>query len=244
MLPIFQDLIQQYPRLVNLNDPLWRLTNLYWIRDKSGNRVKFSPNWAQKILLEDLHPLKIVLKCRQIGITTFFSLLLLDKALFEENIQCGIIAQTFDDASNIFKDKLKFAFDCLDPAIRPFFKLQGDSAKELSFAHGSKIRVGTSLRSTTLQYLHISEFGKICCKDPERALEVVTGSLQTVSSGQHIYIESTAEGSQGFYHDMVQRAFSQEKSGVPFSFMDYKPYFFPWWKEPDYSMDINETSRA
>jgi hypothetical protein len=163
---------------------------------------------------------------------------LLDKALFEQNIQCGIIAQTFDDASNIFKDKLKFAFDCLDPAIRPFFKLQGDSAKELSFAHGSKIRVGTSLRSATLQYLHISEFGKVCCKDPERALEVVTGSLQTVSAGQNIYIESTAEGSQGYFHDMCIRAFDQERTKAPFGEMDFKPFFFPWWKnKEEYSLN-------
>ena len=162
---------------------------------------------------------------------------MLDKALFETNVQCGIIAQTFDDASNIFKDKLKFAFDCLHPGLRPYFKLQGDSAKELSFDNGSKIRVGTSLRSSTLQYLHISEFGKVCSKDPERALEIVTGSLQTVSAGKNIYIESTAEGKQGFFFDMTQKAFDHEKSGKDFTDMDFKPFFFPWWKHPEYVLN-------
>lgn len=131
---------------------------------------------------------------------------------------------------------MKYAYDCLDPAVKPFFKLIGDSAKELSFAHGSKIRVGTSLRSSTLQYLHISEFGKICAKDPERALEVMTGSLQTVTAGQNIYIESTAEGKEGFFFDMTQRAFEQEKKNILFTPMDFKPFFFPWWKESTYTL--------
>lgn len=178
-----------------------------------------------------------MLKCRQIGITTYFSLYLLDKVLWENNINCGIIAQTFDDGTRIFKDKLKYAFDNLDPRIRPLFRIIGDSAKELAFTHGSVIRVGTSLRSSTLQYLLISEFGKICAKDPERAREIITGSLQTVHVGQHIFVESTAEGSEGYFHDMCMRAFIQEKEGEPFGKMDFKPFFFPWYKEPSYRLE-------
>lgn len=199
--------------------------------------MKFNLNWAQQELATDPHPLKIVLKCRQIGITTYFSLLLLDKVLFEDNMSCGIIAQTFDDGTRIFKDKLKYAFDNLDPRLRPYFRIVGDSAKELAFTNGSVIRVGTSLRSSTLQYLLISEFGKICAKDPERAREIITGSIQTVHIGQHIFIESTAEGSEGFFFDMCQRAFDQKKAGKPLGLMDYRPFFFPWYKEPSYTLD-------
>lgn len=178
-----------------------------------------------------------MLKCRQIGITTFFSIYLLDQVLWNDNLQAGIIAQTLEDASNIFKDKLKFAFDHLHPAIRPLFKPVGDSAKELAFSHGSVIRVGTSLRSSTLQYLHISEFGKTCAKDPERAREVVTGSLNTVHAGQHVFVESTAEGKEGYFYDMCREAELHATSGRPLGALDFKFRFFPWHRHPGYILN-------
>lgn len=231
------ELIDKYPELAKLNDENWRLSNLYSIKDPYGNKVKFKPNWAQKELLDNLYQCNIVLKARQLGITTLFCIYLLDKVLWKPNIQAGIIAHTLDDAQNIFVDKLKFAFDSLHPAIRPLFRTVGDSAKELSFSHGSVIRVGTSLRSSTLQYLHISEFGKICAKYPEKAREVITGALNTVHPGQFIIIESTAEGQEGAYYDMCQEAFRKHKEKEKFGEMDFHPFFFPWWKHPSYILN-------
>lgn len=220
-----------------MGNQLWRLNNLYSIKDPHGHKIIFKPNWAQNELLKNLHHCNIILKARQLGITTFFSIYFLDQVLWKENIQAGIIAHTLDDAQNIFVDKLKFAFDHLHPDIRPMFKTVGDSAKELSFAHGSVIRVGTSLRSSTLQYLHVSEFGKICAKYPEKAREVITGALNTVHPGQNIAIESTAEGSEGKFYDMTQIAFSMQKNNKKFGVTDFYPFFFPWFKHPNYSLD-------
>ncbi len=235
-----EEIIRKTPELQYLKDPIWRINNLYYIRDTTGKRQKFKLNWAQKELLENENPCKIILKCRQIGITTFFSLYFLDKVLWNDNIQAGIIAQTLDDASNIFKDKLKYAFDHLHPALRALFKTVGDSAKELAFSHGSVIRVGTSLRSSTLQYLHISEFGKICAKDPEKAREIITGSLNTVHMGQSIVIESTAEGKEGYFYDMCQRSFKHNTENKEFGPLDFKPFFFPWWKHPEYTIGVKK----
>ncbi len=201
-------------------------------------------NWAQKILWEERHNCEIILKARQLGITTFFCIFLLDNVLWKNNVHAGIVAHTLEDSSNIFRDKLKYAFDQLHPNIRELFKSVGDSAKELSFSHGSTIRVGTSLRSSTLQYLHVSEFGKICARYPERAREVITGSLNTVHAGQNIYIESTAEGKEGHFYEMCQEA-QKEK---PKSNLDFKFFFFPWWKHAEYfqntpctiSSDLND----
>ena len=72
-----------------------------------------------------------------------------------------------------------------------------DSADTLTFGNNSSIRVSTSMRSGTLQYLHVSEFGKICAQAPEKAREIVTGALNTVEAGQFVVIESTAEGQEG-----------------------------------------------
>jgi hypothetical protein len=191
-------------------------------------------NWAQKELYDNLHNFDIILKARQLGITTFFSIYLLDKVLWGENVQAGIIAHTLDDASNIFRDKLKYAFDQLHPNIRKLFRTVGDSAKELAFSHGSIIRVGTSLRSSTLQYLHVSEFGKICAKYPERAREIITGSLNTVHEGQCIFIESTAEGKEGYFYDMCQEA----EKATKLTSLDFKFFFFPWWKHAEYTIGM------
>ena len=37
-----------------LRDREWRLRNLYWIVDKDGNKVRFSPNHTQRRLLASL----------------------------------------------------------------------------------------------------------------------------------------------------------------------------------------------
>ena len=222
---------------MKLSDQKWRLSNLYSIKDKQGNKIKFKPNWAQQELLHDTHPCHIVLKARQLGITTFYCVKLLDHVLWEDHKQCGIIAHTLTDAQSLFVDKLKFTFDHLHPALRAIFKPIGDSAKELRFDHGSTIRVGTSLRSSTLNYLHISELGKICAKYPEKAREVVSGALQTLAPGQHCYIESTAEGREGHYHDLCMKGLKKKQNGEELGILDYSFHFFPWHKEADYSLD-------
>lgn len=68
-----------------------------------------------------------------------------------------------------------------------------DSADTLTFGNNSSLRVSTSMRSGTLQLLHVSEFGKICAQYPDKAREIVTGALNTVEAGQFVVIESTAE---------------------------------------------------
>lgn len=193
-------------------------------------------NWAQKELYDGLHNFNLILKARQLGITTFFSVYLLDKVLWNSNVQCGIIAHTLDDAQNIFQDKLKYAFDQLHPAVRKLFRAVGDSSKELAFTHGSVIRVGTSLRGSTLQYLHISEFGKICSKYPERAREIITGSLNTVHAGQFIAIESTAEGKEGYFYELCKKA--KEYGNKALGPLDFKFFFFPWWRHPEYTIGM------
>lgn len=231
-LGVLSRIAKQTPNKQLLENRNWRLHNLYWIKNAQGERVKFAPNWAQKILLQDSHPCKVVLKARQLGITTFCCLLHLDSVLFEDNMQAGIIAHTLDDATNIFEDKIKYPFDHIHPEIRKLFIPTGDSSKELAFAHKSAIRVGTSLRSSTNQYLHISEFGKICAKNPEKAREVVTGALNTIHVGQSCIIESTAEGKDGYFYNMCQKAMNNP----PVSPLDFKFFFFPWHKHAEYSI--------
>lgn len=217
----------------NIKSEKWRLNNLYYVKDENGNKVKFKLNWAQKLFYVGLWYLNIVLKARQLGMTTFIQIFMLDRCLFNSNINAGVIAHNREDAQKFFKDKIKFAYDNLPDILKKTVTASNDSANELSFSNGSSIRVGTSLRSGTYQYLHISEFGKICAKYPDKAEEIVTGALNTVHSGQFIFIESTAEGDYGRFYDMCQDAMREET----LSKLDYKFFFFPWYEHPSYRID-------
>lgn len=165
-----------------LHNAQWRLNNLYYIVDKRGNKVKFKLNWAQEALYNEMWYCNVILKARQLGISTFVCLLFLDRCLFNSNQSAGIIAHTVEDAQQIFR-RVKFAYDSLTDDIKEAVKAENDTANMLKFSNGSSLRVGTSLRSSTFQYLHVSEFGKICAKYPDKAQEIVTGSLNTVAPG-------------------------------------------------------------
>ncbi len=217
-------------------DPRWRLSNLYQCLDKTGRAVPFRPNSAQLQLLDEIHDLNVILKARQLGFTTLCCLIYLDACLFKPNTRAAVIAHRMDDAKAIFRDKVKFPYEQLDEGLRNFSPATQDSAESLAFENNSAIRVSSSVRSGTLQYLHVSEFGKLCAQFPEKAREVVTGSLNTVATGQFVAIESTAEGQDGAFYRMCQDARSMMEGGKTLTPLDYKFHFFPWWQDPDYSL--------
>lgn len=216
------------------HDPRWRIANLYWITDKTGQKVRFEPNQAQIEFLDNVHNLNIILKARQLGFTTLCCLIYLDACLFAPNVRAGVIAHRLDDAKVIFRDKIKFPYDSLPDALKTRITATQDSADTLTFSNNSSIRVSTSMRSGTLQYLHISEFGKICAMFPDKAREIVTGALQAVAPGQFVVIESTAEGQEGKFYEMTQDAIAMKDSGRPLTEMDYRFHFFPWYLDPAY----------
>jgi hypothetical protein len=228
--------LAQQQAIESFSDQAWRLNNLYWITDKEGRRVRFEMNWAQADLLEHLHFLNLILKARQLGFTTFIQLYMLDISVFHGDTRCGVIAHTKDDAETIFRDKVKFPYDNLPDQIRATVPIVRDNTTTLELANNSLIKVGTSLRSGTLQYLHVSEFGKICAKFPEKAREIVTGALNTIQAGQIAFIESTAEGQEGRFYDLCEEAQTKERLGTKLTELDWKFHFYPWWREPAYSM--------
>src|SRR5271154_2854348 len=219
----------------NLRDPLWRLNNFYWIIDKEGHKTRFKMNWAQEELYRGLWYCNIILKARQLGVSTFVCLLYLDRCLFNSNCSAGIIAHTKADAEMLFR-RVKFAYENLASELRSIRSVNMDNARELQFNNGSLLRVGTSMRGSTLQYLHISEYGKICSKYPEKAREIATGSLNTIAAGQYVTIESTAEGRSGGFYEICKLAQDMQDSKQSLSKLDYKFWFFPWWKHPDYTI--------
>lgn len=229
--------------LRNLADPMWRLCSgaLYKIMVKSddgaGSVIPFVPNRAQRRLIRRLWHRNIILKARQLGFTTLVAILWLDHALFNDDQRCGIIAQDREAAEVIFRDKVKLAYERLPQILREAMPTASETKSELLFAHNnSSIRVATSMRSGTIHRLHVSEFGKIGAKFPDKAKEVVTGSLPAVPLDGIAIIESTAEGQAGEFYEMTQRAMATAEKGGELSKRDYRFHFFAWWQEPGYRM--------
>lgn len=220
-----------------LNNTEWRLNNLYYVIDGQGKRVKFELRPVQYHLLKNMWYLSIILKARQLGLTTFIDIFILDACLFNSNVSAGIIAHTLQDAKKIFNTKIKYAYDNLHPLIKKDISITTDNASELGFSNGSSLYVGTSMRSGTLQYLHVSELGKIAKKNPEKATEIKSGSFNTVHAGQMIFVESTAEGRSGLFFDMCEAARHAAEEGRTLSKMEFKFFFYPWHHDKEYVSD-------
>lgn len=228
-----------------LSDPVWRVCSgqLYKILVKSddgdeGKIVPFHPNHAQIRLLRRLHTRNLILKARQLGFTTLVCILWLDHALFNSHQRCAIIAHDLPSAQSIFRDKVKLAYDHLPDVLREAMPLKTDSQTELLFAHNnSAFKVAVSVRSGTIDRLHVSEFGKIAAKFPQKAAEVLTGSLPAVPFDGIAIIESTAEGQGGPFHDMVKKAEALAEQGKALTAREWRFHFYPWHSNAEYEMD-------
>lgn len=223
-----------------LQDRWWRLNNLYWIINQDGERVKFKPNAPQRELYANMWWRNDILKSRQHGITTAIVIWMLDACLFTANTSCGLIAHKLEDAKKIFRDKVKYAYDNLPKAVRDARSLErkkgGKSAamellvswREKGHRATSSFYVATSMRSGTLNYLHVSEYGPLCTRTPIKAEEIQTGAMPTVHEGNVLFVESTADGPQGHFYEICQEAILKKS---PLSKLDFRFFFFAWYQK-------------
>lgn len=222
-----------------LPSKLWRLNNIYTIVDKYGKRMIFRMNKAQhKVYAAALrHPRLIILKSRQQGISTLFLVAFFDDAICNKDFSIGLMAQGLDESATLL-ERTKILWDELLPDIKNFLRvtLKTNNTKEFSLSNGSTIFIRTSFRSTTLQRLHISEMGKIANKNPEKAKETKTGTLQAIAQGNIAAIESTAEG-DNLFKDMYDNAVLYNENLSP---KDFFPVFLSWLDDPDCSIEQDQ----
>lgn len=175
---------------------------LYTIINKDQEAVGFKRNKAQELLEKRKKELKekygrvrlIILKGRQMGITTNEAISGLDTAIIKPNQNIGILAQVDKTRDEIF-DKVKTAYlrlpdhlELNDGKIRVKPNTKYSTKKELEFLENhSKIAVITDSRGGTRSKLHISEFAFI-----NDAGELLAGTLPSVPKNGDIIIESTA----------------------------------------------------
>ena len=217
-----------------LPSKLWRMNNLYSVQTKddgSGNVVvKFVMKLSQLVLYATLkgHPRVVVLKSRQIGISTVTVLMYGDDMLVIPHLKVGIVAQN-QDAANDLKSKISFAFDSMDDEIKAFIGVHSTTDNDSAFglSNGSHAVARLSFRSGTLHRFAWTEVGKIAARDPQRVTETLSGSMQAIAptASNWVVNESTAEG-DNYFKSLYEDA---EKSvGSEITMKEVRPLFFSW----------------
>ena len=228
-----------------IQDKLWRMSHLYWIITKSGEKKIFIMNRAQRHFFDNylsvpgsIFHRHIILKSRQLGFTTFIDLFILDEILFNTNKEAIIIAHKIGDAIEIFDKKVDYALRNMAEDVKgAYFKMQRNSSRKVQIVvdYGpnegstSSITVSISGRSGTYNYVHISEFAKMCMAYAKRAEEVETGTFPTVPFDGFIFIEGTAEGQAGRFYEIFQENWINRLAITPMlSRVQFMPHFYNW----------------
>lgn len=224
---------------IKLKDRFWRLNNLYYITDKNGKKIKFKMSREQLEYYDGMHTRNVILKARQLGFTTEKCIIQLDAAIFESK-KCAMIAHKLSDAQRLFREKIKFAYEALPKLVKRANPVEKMTTEELVFIKGGSVAISTSFRGGTLDSLHVSEFGKICAKFPDKAREIVTGAFEAVPLGGRITLESTAEGRAGYFFQYCQEAEKLSLQGRKLNVLEWKFFFFSWWKNAEYAIPATE----
>lgn len=222
------DLVQK------LSSKLWRLDNLYYIKDKDSKIAPMRLNASQrKVLTQYKHKRKIILKSRQQGISTLFLAYNMDSCIFEDGTEAGIQSYGLKESEKL-SDRAELMWERFPQVIKDILGISvvSNNKSGIYFSNRSILKIG-NFRGDTLQSLHVSELGKIAKKFPDKANELKAGAFQAVSSNNIITIESTAEGKSGLFYEMWNKAVKKKLLGIQLNALDFEPIFLPWYADPD-----------
>ncbi len=237
----------------DLANPLWRLRNLYHIKQASDGRIiKFAPRPEQQrvydMLFKEGVKRLIILKARRLGMSTALDVLLTDQMLWNAGTQCSLVDQTAADAERKLATIAKVALDNLPPVALQCIEKVRDSGSilEVSVAGeaASSFFAGLRARGGTNNWLHLSEWGVIQADDPRRSEEILTGAIPSAEHGR-IIVETTWKGGRGGHlWEIVKGALETPEAAK--TDKDWRVVFFPWWKDPTYVVegDVSTISPA
>ncbi|UOF80531.1 terminase large subunit [Caudoviricetes sp.] len=223
------------------------------IQDKiSGEIVPFKLNWAQKLLvkrvMDDIahgRPVRyIILKARQMGLSTVIEALGFWWTTTHKNIKTVIIAHETEASGNLYNmfkryfdnshptfqprrkynNKKELVFD-VDDTIKEEYKAQGKPSPGLGSEIKTLVAKEGKGRSATIHFFHGSEVAFW-----EAKADVVSSAIQAVplAANTFAFLESTANGVGGFFYDEWQFAKKNESA--------FKPLFFAWHEHSEYEM--------
>lgn len=214
------------------------------IINKEGELVPLKFNYAQEILYNTIKKLRqenkliriIILKARQLGLSTATEGIFFANTVLGFNVKTGIITHKAEATSNLFNMN-KIMLQNLPEKLKP--SLLNDNQNALIFNNekgtglNSEIKCMTAGssgvgRSSTYKQLHMSEYAFW----PGKKKDTYLGLVQTVPTTKDsmIIIESTPNG----YDD-----FKDKWDDAVAGRSDFVPLFFPWFYNPDYRMDYD-----
>ena len=203
--------------------------SLLRVRGRDGQVVPLHPNRAQREFEARRGQRNVVLKARQMGISTWVSARLFLKTMTVPGTLSVQVAHTQDAAEAIFGMAHRFL------ALLPEFLREGalrtskSNTREIQFPLlDSGFRVESAGdpnagRGLTITNLHCSEVARW----PGDASAVLQGLRAALAPRGELVLESTPQGAQGCFWEEWQRA---EETGTV-------RHFFPWWWEPAYAAD-------
>lgn len=204
------------------------------IKAKNRGVIPFTPNWAQSQVIAEVDKAEaegrpariIVLKARQLGISTVAEAILFSKAVSEQNSNCVVVAHDGSSSEALF-NITKHYYETWP--YKSFFKHRYATRRQLTLdANGSNIWVMTSEhtdagRGRTFHAMHASELG--FWGEPEETMNAFNQAMPAIPGTIQI-LESTANGMGNFFEEEWLAAKAGEK--------DFVPLFFPWWGHYEY----------
>jgi hypothetical protein len=206
--------------LADLKNPRWRLENLYKIKTKKAEMVRFKLNPVQEAIEQISSRYKMILKARQFGVTTYSVIKLFDKTIWNPNRTACILAHEQDALEEIFLI-VKTAYNSMPPKLRPVVARGGGSKYEMTFPEqNSRIYTDLEVRGGTIDDLHMSEYAYM---DPARIKATV--QAVPISTGC-ITKESTANGLNHMHEEWIDPDNGYQKLFYPW-FFDLNEYRLP-----------------
>jgi len=205
---------------------------LLWVRDREGKARRLMANAVQRQFEQRRARLNIVLKARQMGLTTWIAGRFLLKTLTRRGVLTVQVAHTREAAEAIFR-VVQRMWENLPADMRsgPLRRSRATAGRMVVGALDSEFRVVSAGeenagRGLTIQNLHLSEMARW----PGDAAATLAGLRAALAPGGEMTIESTANGAYGAFYEEWMRA---EESGTV-------RHFFPWWMEPAYVAEAAE----
>lgn len=202
------------------------------VRTRNGATAPLRANAAQQAFERRRGQRNIVLKARQMGLTTWAAARFFLKTITQPGTLTLEVAHTQEAAEEIFRIVHRF-LDCLPAALREGpLQTSRDNARQIVFpmldAQYRVVSAGerNAGRGLTVQNLHCSELARW----PGNPAETLAGLEAAMAPGGELILESTPEGIGGCFYDEWQKA--AETGTVR--------HFFPWWLEPRYRTEAVE----
>jgi hypothetical protein len=207
------------------------------VRNREGVERPLQANAVQRAFERRRGRQNIVLKARQMGITTWVAGRFFLKTITARGVMTVQVAQTREAAEGIFRMVQRF-WECLPEELRegPLRRSRANAGQMCFPALDSEFRVvsagdESAGRGLTVQYLHCSEVSRW----PGDAAATLAGLRAALAPGGEMVMESTPNGAYGCFYEEWGRGVDQIAGGSACGSDDgVVRHFFPWWMEEAY----------